>query len=171
MMSGLAIGLFIAFIVYLDKQPENSSNFGDAVQKELDQLKQNKQASKTNKPADEPEESETQKFNFYTLLPKLEVFIPESETTPPESRPQKDRFDPEKRYMLQVGSFQNLPDAEKHKANIAFLGLSADIQNVTIDGQRWHRVRTGPYTDRKELFNSKQILSSNGINAIAVELK
>ena len=38
--SGLAIGLFIAFIVYLDKQPENDKNFGSAVQEELEKLKQ-----------------------------------------------------------------------------------------------------------------------------------
>ena len=39
LVSGLAIGLFIAFIVYLDKQPESDKNFGSAVQEELEKLK------------------------------------------------------------------------------------------------------------------------------------
>ena len=40
LLSGLAIGLFVAFIVYLDKQPENDKDFGSAVQLELEKLKQ-----------------------------------------------------------------------------------------------------------------------------------
>ena len=73
--------------------------------------------------------------------------------------------------MLQVGSFQSRPDAEKLKANLAFLGMQADVQKVRINGQNWHRVRTGPYADRNQLFRNKQILSDNGINSIPVELK
>mgnify|MGYP000585585638 CR=1 FL=1 len=62
-------------------------------------------------------------------------------------------------------------DAEKLKANLAFLGLQAEVQKVRINGQNWHRVRTGPYADRKQLFRNKQLLSNNGINAISLELK
>ena len=39
LLSGLAIGLFVAFIVYLDKQPEAKESFGSAVQRELEKLK------------------------------------------------------------------------------------------------------------------------------------
>ena len=174
MLSGLAIGLFIAFIVYLDKQPENDSNFGDAVQKELDQLKQSKQAGTAKAPTSKPQqgsEKKEQKFNFYTLLPELEVLIPESETRPPERKDRPGTPDADKQYILQVGSFQNPADAEKLKANLAFLGLQAEVQKVRINGQNWHRVRTGPYADRKQLFRNKQLLSNNGINAISLELK
>ena len=40
LLSGLAIGLFVAFIVYLDKQPENDKDFGTAVQQELEKLRE-----------------------------------------------------------------------------------------------------------------------------------
>jgi len=133
LLSGLAIGLFVAFIVYLDKQPESDKSFGDAVQQELKKLKQqaNKKDSKkvaTAKP--EHTEKKEAKFNFYTLLPELEVLIPESETRPPETKNNatanhKNKA-AKKQYVLQVGSFQNLGDAEKLKANLAFLGLSAN---------------------------------------------
>ena len=178
LFSGLAIGLFVAFIIYLDKQPENTNDFGSAVQAELEKLKQAKTdtAKSTTKKKVIPEKKE-QKFNFYTLLPELEVLIPESETRPPEksneSKPRKtDTSTPDsKKYILQLGSFQNLNDAEKLKANIAFLGLEAGIQHVSINNQTWHRVRTGPYKNKQQLYQYQKQLKQNGIDAISLELK
>jgi len=180
LLSGLAIGLFVAFIIYLDKQPENTNDFGSAVQAELEKLKQAKTntAKSTTKKKVAPEKKE-QKFNFYTLLPELEVLIPENETRPPEksdkSKPQKtggNTSTPDsKKYILQLGSFQNLTDAEKLKANIAFLGLEAGIQSVSINSQTWHRVRTGPYKNKQQLYQYQKQLKQNGIDAISLELK
>jgi len=179
-LSGLAIGLFVAFIVYLDKQPETDKDFGSAVQQELKKLKQqaNKKDSKKivalntakNKEKKEP------KFNFYTILPELEVLIPESETRPPETKNNatangRISNSTNKQYVLQVGSFQNLNDAEKLKANLAFLGLEANIQHVTVNRQAWHRVRTGPYRDKKQLYKNQKLLKRNDIPAISMELK
>ena len=179
LLSGLAIGLFVAFIVYLDKQPESDKDFGTAVQQELEKLKQqaNKkpvESAKLDKKTDNREKKE-QKFNFYTILPELEVLIPESETRPPEVKNKatttSNSSNAAKQYVLQVGSFQNLSDAEKLKANLAFLGLEANIQHVTVNKQAWHRVRTGPYRDRQQLFKNQKLLKQNDIDAISMELK
>jgi cell division protein FtsN len=181
LLSGLAIGLFVAFIVYLDKQPENDKDFGTAVQQELEKLKQqaNKkpvESAKVDKKTDNREKKE-QKFNFYTILPELEVLIPESETRPPEVKNKttttttSDSSNTAKQYVLQVGSFQNLNDAEKLKANLAFLGLEANIQRVTVNKQAWHRVRTGPYRDRQQLYKNQKLLKQNDIDSISMELK
>jgi len=182
LLSGLLIGLFVAFIVYLDKQPETTESFGSAVQQELEKLKNRKNnekqvvtSSKKNQ-AEKPAKKEP-KFNFYTILPELEVLIPESETRPPEPKPESPSVDTRKtlkankQYVLQVGSFQNLHDAEKLKANLAFLGLSAEIQHVTINNQAWHRVRTGPYQNKKQLSQNQKLLKKNNINFISMELK
>lgn len=177
LLSGLAIGLFIAFIVYLDKQPENENDFGSAVQQELEKLKQ--QAKGTGKTQSAVTKNSTpakkeQKFNFYTLLPELEVLIPEDETRPPEIKNKTSstaKAGINKQYILQVGSFQNLADAEKLKANLAFLGLEADIQRVTVNNQAWHRVRTGPYRDKQQLYQNQKTLKQNNIEAISMELK
>jgi cell division protein FtsN len=175
LLSGLAIGLFVAFIVYLDKQPESDKNFGTAVQQELEKFKNKKSAkkettanTKINKEKKEP------KFNFYTILPELEVLIPESETRPPTtSKPDTGSKSSStgKQYVLQVGSFQNLRDAEKLKANLAFFGLSAEIQHVTVNKQAWHRVRTGPYKNKKQLYQNQDLLKKNNIDSISMELK
>lgn len=182
LLSGLAIGLFVAFIVYLDRQPENNKDFGSAVQLELEKLKQqtkkesNRASATAKAPATDKKEP---KFNFYTLLPELEVLIPESETRPPastststskteSSKPQQKST---KQYILQVGSFQNLNDAKKLKANLAFLGLEAGIQHVTVNNQAWHRVRTGPYQNKQQLYQKQKLLKQNDINFISMELK
>lgn len=178
LLSGLAIGLFVAFIIYLDKQPENDNDFGTAVQQELEKLKQ--QAKK--KPVESTKttgteksrEKKEQKFNFYTILPELEVLIPESETRPPEAKTRATSStdkQADKQYVLQVGSFQNIGDAEKLKANLAFLGLEAGIQHVTVNGQAWHRVRSGPYRDKKQLYKNQKLLQKNDIDSISMELK
>lgn len=176
LLSGLAIGLFIAFIVYLDKQPENTKDFGSAVQQELEKLK--KQTKKDSTTKTKTSEKKEQKFNFYTILPELEVLIPESETRPPDSTSETtDKTDKtinnatKKQYVLQVGSFQNINDAEKLKANLAFLGLEANIQHVTVNRQAWHRVRTGPYLNKQLLYKNQKLLKQNNIPAISMELK
>ena len=182
LLSGLAIGLFVAFIVYLDKQPENDNDFGSAIQLELEKLKQqaNKKESKTasSKPVSKkPENAKKEpKFNFYTILPELEVLIPENETRPPAAKnktttSKKIINSKNKQYVLQVGSFQNLGDAEKLKANLAFMGMSANIQHVTVNRQAWHRVRTGPYQSKQQLYKNQKLLKQNDIASISMELK
>jgi cell division protein FtsN len=185
LLSGLAIGLFVAFIIYLDKQPENNQDFGSAVQLELEKLKQQTR-KKNNATAATSSTSKAHvtakkepKFNFYTILPELEVLIPESETRPPppaststsKNKTSTPQSKTKKQYILQVGSFQNLNDAKKLKANLAFLGLEADIQHVTVNKQAWHRVRTGPYRDKKQLYQKQNLLKQNDIPAISMELK
>lgn len=188
LLSGLAIGLFVAFIIYLDKQPENDNNFGTAIQLELEKLKNKKNKiteKETTVITKQDKEKKEPKFNFYTILPELEVLIPEDETRPPDTSPEPTNVNTKakaktntnktssarKQYILQVGSFQNLQDAEKLKANLAFLGLAAEVQHVTVNNQAWHRVRTGPYQNKEQLYQNQRLLKKNDINAISMELK
>jgi cell division protein FtsN len=167
LLGGLSIGLFIAFLVYLDKQPASEISFTDAVKTELEKIKQNKTAtvSKTESPnRQEP------KFNFYTILPELEVLIPEEEIRPPENKDTPGNG-ASKRYILQAGSFRNRQDAEKLKATVALLGLEASINEVSINREKWHRVRIGPMNSRRELNHNLNLLHRNNINAMAMELK
>jgi cell division protein FtsN len=163
MLGGLSIGLFIAFLVYLDKQPASEISFTDAVKTELEKIKQNKTATA---PKAETPNKQQPKFNFYTILPELEVLIPEEETRPPE---QNDGTS--KRYILQAGSFRNRQDAEKLKATVALLGLEASINQVSINHENWHRVRIGPMNSRHELNHNLNLLQRNNINAMPMELK
>ena len=109
-------------------------------------------------------------------MPELEVLIPENETRPPAAKnktttSKKIVNSKNKQYVLQVGSFQNLGDAEKLKANLAFMGMSANIQHVTVNRQAWHRVRTGPYQSKQQLYKNQKLLKQNDISSISMELK
>lgn len=176
LMGGLSIGLFVAFLIYLDKQPASEVSFGDAVKTELEKIKHKSADSSAIKKQEETAEPKQEpKFNFYTILPELEVLIPEEETRPPEQKPgtTASSTPPEtgKQYILQVGSFRSKPDAEKLKATVALLGLEASINQVTINSERWHRVRIGPVDNRRELNENMKLLQRNNINAMAMELK
>lgn len=168
-LAGLGFGLFATLLVYLDGQPDSGSNFGKAVQQELNKIKnkpEKKPATKSNK--QEP------KFNFYTILPELEVLIPDSETRPPKrdsSKTAAGQLSSDKQYILQAGSFQKKADAEKLKASLALLGYEANIQHVTINRDAWHRVRIGPYTNTKDLYQTINLLHQHDINAMPMELK
>jgi len=170
LLAGLSIGLFVALIVYLDKQPEVTANFGAAVKKELEKIKQHSSPT-TTKSEQQAEKSAEPKFNFYTILPELEILIPESETQPPNSRPANDATEDNKQYVLQAGSFKNKIDAEKLKASLALLGFEAHIQSVTVNDTAWHRVSTGTYTHSNDLYDKIEQLQQNGIKAMPMELK
>ncbi len=72
-------------------------------------------------------------------------------------------------YLLQIGAFPNSGDAEALKAKLAMQGFVANVQNVTINGQAYHRVRLGPFQSATQLESTKQRLSAAGIHAIALK--
>lgn len=172
-MAGLGIGLFVAFLVYLDKQPAEQITFTEAVVQELEKVRQ-----QADQESDNPDQANSKppKFDFYTILPELEVFIPESDfnkkntdaSSHQTSDPQQNTG---KRYLLQAGSFKNQQDAERLKASLALLGVMSAIQTVTINNDTWHRVRVGPFSNRALLRDTLATLKQNNIHAMTMELK
>lgn len=119
-------------------------------------------------------------YDFYTLLPKLAVEIPEQETSrgghptatalqaEAEQAPDKQ---PES-YLLQAGSFRTSQDADRLKEKVVGLGLSAQVQAITgSNNDTWYRVRLGPYTDAKEMERVRKKLQDNKIEPMVVKIK
>ncbi|MCW9013477.1 MAG: SPOR domain-containing protein [Gammaproteobacteria bacterium] len=175
LLAGLAIGLFFAFLVYLDKQPEEQVSFTQAVKQELQKVKDARQEEKQpNAVKKNTADSKEPRFDFYTILPELEVFIPEPEISkPPKNIPSINNqpMVTGKQYLLQAGSFRNNDDAERLKASLALLGVQSSIQNVSIKNDTWHRVRIGPFNDTKSLHETLSTLKQNNIHAMTMELK
>ena len=72
-------------------------------------------------------------------------------------------------YYVQAGAFQNMGDAEKLKAKLAFSGFEASIQTASIpDKGVWYRVRLGPYNNG-EAGKTVGSLKQNGIVATQVQ--
>jgi len=126
----------------------------------------------------EDESAETPKpkkprYDFFTVLPEMEVVVPEQEL----SR-QADRAEPAREtattnnvdsYILQVGSFRNSAEAEQMKARLALLGSMATVQTVTVNGQTWHRVRIGPFEGARKADEMRRMLSDNKIDTLVMK--
>ncbi len=174
LLAGLAIGLFVAFIIYLQKQPAEEITFTEAVVQELEKVK--KSIPKNKKTETRKETSKEPKFDFYTILPELEVFIPESEIRPEEKntttgKSKSTTVKTGKKYLLQAGSFRSHEDADQLKANLALLGVQSSIQSVSIKNESWHRVRIGPFNNTNQLHETLNTLKNNKIHAMTMELK
>ncbi len=163
LLTGLAMGLAVALVVYLN-QPRLSPGMSQTTPAGSPPPS----AAATTKKA--PAE---RRFDFYTLLPELEVVVPETRDrrSPPvensaASAPVATATGP---YVLQAGSFRHAQEADSLKANLALLGVQADIQTVTVDDSIWHRVRIGPYADFAELSRVRDQLERNQIDAVVLQ--
>jgi cell division protein FtsN len=115
-----------------------------------------------------------QHFEFYKVLTdKSDGTTRRSPAKPKETaaaKPQPASPDTTSKevYFVQAGSFQNVSDAEKLKAKLAFSGFEAGIQTATIpDKGVWHRVRLGPYNG-SDAGKTISALKQNGIIATQV---
>lgn len=134
-------------------------------------------------------------FEFYTLLPEMEVVvetpkkpqpavvtlptIPTAPTKPAVPAPTTttaavtaDKPVDEVSYLLQVGSFRKLADADAYKAKLAFLGVESRVQTVTIDNKdTWHRVQIGPVKGRDKADALQKQLKENNIESLLMRAK
>ena len=111
---------------------------------------------------DEPKKS---RYDFFTVLPEMEVVVPEQELTK-KSTPQQTPAtqDDSSSYLLQVGSFREKSDAEQMKARLALLGITTQIQTVTVNGATWHRVRVAGFSTRAEAVAASSALQAHGFD-------
>jgi len=162
LLTGLAIGLGVALFVHLrhtTSLPPVEPIATRAV----------KPASQQAEEAAELEPAPESGFDFYTMLPGLEVVVPEEDAGPRAngSASPTPQLAPG-RYWIQAGSFRRYQDADRRKAELALLGLASGIQAVNLDGQTWHRVRIGPLPDAAQAENTRRRLAESGIGALAV---
>ena len=200
-IGGLLIGLFVAFLVYIKMQakPDPHVYLQESIQPPAEVAPQaNPDAHQD--PAEAPPPPPKPRFDFYTLLPEMEVVIPEQEisaglqqTTPPvqkaapvEAATPATATKPPKQptpvatkpakpvagtYYLQVGSFRNGAQAERFKAELALQGMQTSIQTVTINNKdTYHRVRIGPFHDLNALDKTRQALKKKGIDSTPIKV-
>ncbi len=116
-------------------------------------------------------ESPKPRFEFYTLLPEMEVAIPDTDLKPGSRAKPGAPTDPGT-YYLQAGSFRLPEEADRMRANLAFLGLESSIQTVAINGaDTWHRVRIGPFDDLASLNEVRRRLIENKIESIVLKVR
>jgi cell division protein FtsN len=179
----VVIGLFGTLWVYLSRDTSLEVAFSNAV---VD----SPESPTPLKPPAPPKP----KYDFYNVLPERPPIVPPEEDTatdsaPPvvpqpaetassttaptnpssDTSPLATQTPPSSSYFVQAGSFRNLADADRRKAFIAMLGVSAQIQTFERgDGTTLHRVRIGPLNDLQAVENLRQRLDENDISSIAI---
>jgi len=146
-LSGLLLAVFIYIKGWVPEPIQNTQNPVPGVAKEV--VKPVEDVSKT--------VSKKPDYDFYSVLPEMEVVIPKEELEQQAARDSK-----EYSYILQVGSFKNRADAEELKARIAFSGQIAHIQDIQVNGTQYHRVRVGPFDSSREADKQKRQLEQGG---------
>jgi cell division protein FtsN len=166
-VTGLAIGLLVAVIIYFH---DHSSTIDTLSQQENSEIITSETSSIADSEQENIESLPEPQFDFYKILPSKEVNISEWETKEDE-RP-GDTFQQSVMYILQVGSFSQYEAADEIKAELAMLGITADIQRVVINGQDIrHRVRIGPYKNTAKLQEARDRLLENGHEFMLLKLK
>lgn len=164
-LAGLGLGLLIAFVVYLEflvpRMPEGG-------------LASPRPGPPDARPEGAPVASTKPRFDFYAILPDEEVKVPEWELRAPARAPEPPRQTPRPAgpYVIQVASFQRHDEAERVRARLALIGITATIQRVVINGKDvWFRVRIGPFGDADAMEGTRARLAEHSINSMLVRLK
>lgn len=164
-ISGLAVGLCVAVVVYFNEH--NSGQQIEIVQPEVTIESSEPDIDVSN---DTPPPS----FDFYEILPNMVVNVSEWEADEDEDIEEQAKPNDEKSgiYILQIGSFKQYDAADEVKAKLALMGIIADIQRVVINGKDIrHRVRVGPYGDPEKLTMIRNQLTENNLSYMLLKLK
>lgn len=166
MLGGVVVGLFFAGLFYLYENRQTLIS-------ELPEPEAPPKVVEAPETKSRLEGREKPRFDFYTILPEMEVVIPESEINAERKRMAEAI---EKResgeFLLQAGSFRRMEQADSLKARLALLGYEAGIETVTIqDGEVWHRVRVGPFDRLSKVTAAQAKLRVNDLHTIVVKLK
>ncbi len=114
------------------------------------------------------EEASELKFDFYTLLKNTEIIVPNNESADNQNIEPEENFS----YLLQAGSFKNASDAEALRVKLLLLNLSASVETVKIgNGEKWHRVLVGPFTDSSSMAYARAKLAENEIDIVLLKRK
>ena len=164
---GLALGLAVAVVVYLKDHRPDSLVAGAA--------KPDKKKARAGEPsyAEGGEagggEQAAKSYDFYDMLPKFEVVVPEKDKdVRPDTRPV-----PETRpgtYVLQAGSYKNYADADRVRAQLALQGIESKVQKVSVDSDTWHRIRIGPISKLDELNRMRQTLRKADVDVLVIRV-
>lgn len=110
-------------------------------------------------------------FDFYTILPSVEVEIPDHELKTRIREEKLGEGDKNTKYIMQAGSFRDSPDAEKLKAKLTALGIESRVEKAQVGEVFWYRVKVGPYSGMVSLMAVKSQLRDKGVDAIVLEFK
>ena len=140
--------------------------------KNIQQLAAKAQAKikqKVEAPAKQDKEPIEPRFDFYTILPSLEVIVPEHEI---KTRIREERIGIAKqdgKYIMQAGSFREFDEAQRLKDRLVSMGVESRIERAQVGEVVWNRIKIGPYSGMNTVMAIKTRLRNSGIDALVLE--
>lgn len=118
-------------------------------------------------------QKESARFEFYQLLPGMEVPLPETTTekTTNVTKPTLAKTETKlaaAQYLVQAGNFRTLVNAESLKEKLQLQGLSAKIQKIKAEDGLWFRVTLGPFPSETIALSHKNRLAREKIPGILI---
>ena len=167
MLFGLSIGLSVALAIYINDRTLGVP--GAPAAKEPRSLSEPAASAVDDNDESAAQEAPERRFDFYDMLPKFEVIIPEQEPDVSADTEPQAVLKPGL-YVLQAGSFSAYADADRRRAELALHGIESRIQRVMIDDKTYHRVRIGPVNDLDELNLLRSRLRQAKIDVLRIRL-
>lgn len=169
MLFGLAIGLSVAFAIYVkdDEPPRPQPVAPPSSVDDNGELAIPPNASAD--PGPEPVEQKEKRFTFYDLLPAAEFVVPENAPAVETDTKPEAVVEPGV-YVLQAGSFSTDTDADRRRAELALQGIESHIQRVAINDRDYFRVYVGPTDDLDELNLLRSRLRAAKIDVLRIRL-
>jgi len=161
------ISVFAVFLNYLRTSvPANKSAVSTTVTKKT--VVKHKVKKTIAKPKHQDKQPEEPRYDFYTILPKAEVVVPDYEI---KTRTREERIGKGKatQYLLQAGSFREFAEADKLRARLALMGVESRVEKARVGTVIWNRVKIGPFTRSSSVSSIKKRLRQNGIDVIVTE--
>lgn len=166
MLFGLAIGLSVALAIYVkDRSGPSPVRAVAQAPAEPQSVRDDEGVGGAAGAVDPP----PSRFDFYDMLPKFEVIIPEQEPDVTQDSVARVVSEPGV-YVLQAGSFTRYEDADRRRAELALQGIESRIQRVSIDDRTYHRVRIGPIEDLDRLNDIRSRLRRADIDVLRIRL-
>ena len=162
--AGLGVGLAVAVAVFLWQS--RALKAAEAAAESL--ARPEPRVAAKSSAADETEESRN--YDFYNMLPSQEVVVPEAgKETPAEPLPNSPIVRPGN-YVLQLGAYLEVSEAERLQTKLSRLGISASLQRIAIDADVFHRVRIGPVSDLEALNRTRARLRAADIDVVVIRV-
>ena len=172
LVTALIIG-FVVFLVYL-KSPgfqktallaQNQSNEPAVSPEKADP---DKKPQGDEKPKDK--KPEPPQFDFYTILPKKEVVVPDHEI---KTRTREEQVGKNKKasYVIKAGSSKDFNEADQLKAKLALMGIESKIHKAKVESATWYTVTIGPYNQMSSVNGIISRLQKNGMKPVTAEVQ
>lgn len=170
MLFGLAIGLTVAYAIYVNGNkvtPVPSTT-------EVPGKPASKPAASKPTPAvvaEEPVAEGEVTFDFYEMLPNLDVGLGEEQTASGTDAATTATAAPpavskQGIYIIQAGSFSGLADANRRKAELGLLGIRSEIKTGDANGRTVYRVYTEPLKTPDDVNRTSSLLAGAGIEVL-----